>query len=86
MNAPLLELYFFEACPYCQKVLNVIEELNLKVTFKDIYGDINHMQKLMIITGKKTVPCLFIDGDPMHESSDIMNWLKENKDRLNKKG
>ncbi len=86
MKAPLLELYFFEACPYCQRVLKVIEELNLKVTYIDIYADINHMQKLMMITGKKTVPCLFIDGNPMHESADIMNWLRENKDRLNKKG
>jgi glutaredoxin len=86
MKAPLLELYFFDACPYCQRVLKVIDELNLKVTYIDIYDDINHMQKLMMITGKKTVPCLFIDGDPMHESADIMNWLRENKERLTKKG
>ena len=85
MKAPLLELYFFDACPYCQKVLKVIDELNLKITYIDIYDDVNYMQKLMMITGRKTVPCLFVDGAPMHESSDIINWLRENKDRLTKK-
>ncbi|WP_373454247.1 glutathione S-transferase N-terminal domain-containing protein [Halanaerobium congolense] len=27
---------------------------------------------------KRQVPCLFIDGEPLYESSDIINWLKSN--------
>ena len=84
MNAPLLELYYFDSCPYCQRVLKVISELNILVTYKDIYGDLNNVQKLLYITGKKTVPCLFIDGKPMFESLDIIDWLKSNQDTLNK--
>jgi glutaredoxin len=84
MQAPLLELYFFESCPYCQRVLNVIQKHNLKVTFLDIYENTNHMQKLMMITGKKTVPCLFIDGQPMFESLDIMAWMENNLAKLAK--
>jgi glutaredoxin 2 len=84
MKAPLLELYFFESCPYCQRVLRVINELKIRVIYKDIYDDTNNMAKLIHITGKKMVPCLFIDGNPMHESLDIMNWLNTNKEKLDK--
>lgn len=84
MKAPHLELYYFDSCPYCQRVLNVIENLNIKVEFKDIHASINEMQKLQYVTGRKTVPCLFINGQPMHESEDIMNWLKANAETLEK--
>ena len=82
MKAPLLEFYYFDSCPYCQRVLNIITELNILVIYKDIHGDINEMQKLFYVTGKKTVPCLFINGDPMHESLEIIAWLKSNQDTL----
>lgn len=84
MSAPQLDFYYFDACPYCQRVLNVIKKNNIKVDYKDIYQGTNHMQKLLLITGKKTVPCLFIDGDPMFESLDIMSWLEKNLDKLEK--
>jgi glutaredoxin 2 len=85
MSSPLLELYYFDACPYCQKVLKVINELNILVHYKDISKNSDDHKKLVTITGRQTVPCLFIDGKPMHESLDIMNWLKENSNTLIKK-
>lgn len=85
MKAPLLELYYFDSCPYCQRVLKVVDKLNLKVSLLDIYDNTNHMQKLMYITGRKTVPCLFINGEPMFESADIMAWLEKNQETLEKK-
>ncbi len=85
MKAPLLELYYFDSCPYCQRVLKVVDKLNLKVSLLDIYDNTNHMQKLMYITGRKTVPCLFINGEPMFESADIMAWLERNQETLEKK-
>lgn len=79
-----LDFYYFDACPYCQRVMKVINELKIKVNYKDIYADLNNMQKLVAITGRKTVPCLFIDGDPMHESADIIDWLRANESKLEK--
>ena len=84
MRSPELELYFFEECPYCQRVLAVIQKLNIKVTFSNIHNDINQMHKLHQITGRKTVPCLFINGEPMFESGDIKAWLEKNSDQLTK--
>lgn len=83
-NSPILDFYYFDACPYCQKVLRVINKHNIKVNFKDIYEDTNNLQKLTLITGRKTVPCLFIDGEPMHESNDINIWLEKNLNHLAK--
>ncbi|MFA6239009.1 MAG: glutathione S-transferase N-terminal domain-containing protein [Bacteriovorax sp.] len=84
MRAPALELYYFDSCPYCQRVLNVISDLKIKVEYKDIHEDMNEMHKLHYITGRKTVPCLFINGNPMHESEDIIQWLKSNSETLEK--
>lgn len=84
MKAPLLELYYFEECPYCQRVLNTIQELKILVTLENIHHDPNELQKLLYKTGRKTVPCLFIDGSPMHESLDIINWLISNQKNLDK--
>ncbi len=84
MKAPELDLYFFDACPYCQRVLKVINKHKIKVNYKDIYEDLNNLQKLTLITGTKMVPCLFIDGEPMHESLEINAWLEANLDKLTK--
>jgi glutaredoxin 2 len=81
---PQLDLYYFDACPYCQKVMNAIKKYNIKVDYKNIYENTNDLQKLIEITGRKTVPCLFIDGNPMHESSDIVAWLEKNSSVLAK--
>ena len=84
MKAPILDLYYFDACPYCQRVLKVIDKHHIKVNYIDIYDDLKNLQKLTAITGTKMVPCLFIDGDPMHESLDIIAWLEKNLVRLTK--
>ena len=79
-----LKLYYFETCPYCQIVLQVIDQLKLKVYLVDIHQGVDNRHYLFEKTGRYTVPCLFIDGSPMHESYDIINWLKNNQDRLDK--
>jgi glutaredoxin 2 len=84
MSAPELDLYYFDACPYCQRVLKIVSQHQIKVNYKDIYEDTNNLQKLIYFTGKKTTPCLFIDGNPMFESLDIVEWLEKNLDKLEK--
>ena len=73
MNAPKLELYKFDSCPFCQRVMQLIDSLGLKVEMKDIMSSPEDLQKLVGDTGRRTVPCLYIAGKPMFESSDIMN-------------
>ena len=77
MKEKKLELYYFEQCPYCQIVLSAmrITGLEEKVTLLDIHEDHKFKEKLIQVTGRGTVPCLFIDDKPMHESRDIADWL-----------
>jgi glutaredoxin len=77
MKEKKLELYYFEQCPYCQIVLSAMRVTGLeeKVTLLDIHEDHKFKEKLIQVTGRGTVPCLFIDDKPMHESRDIADWL-----------
>lgn len=84
MSAPKLDFYYFEACPYCQRVISVIKKHNILVNWMDIHKDPAHSKKLMADNGRTTVPCLYIDGKPMLESLDIMKWLESNLESLTK--
>ncbi len=72
-----LELYFFPECPYCQIVDQAIRSSGLedKVTYCNIRKNTQYKETLVNATGRSTVPCLFIDGKPMHESRDIAAWI-----------
>ena len=72
-----LELYFFPQCPYCQIVESALRVTGLEnnVVMYDIHDEPHKREELVKLTGRSTVPCLFIDGKPMHESKDIAAWL-----------
>ena len=74
-----LKLYYFPSCPFCQKVLNYLEDKDFEIEFKNIREDKEAKKELVEIGGKNQVPCLFIDGKPLYESDDIIEWLKEHQ-------
>ena len=84
MNEPDLNLYYFPSCPFCQYVLIKINELKLDIKYTNIHEDMDAREKLFNDTGRYTVPCLYIDGKPMHESSEIIDWLNSNQKILKK--
>lgn len=73
-----LELYYYPECPYCQKVLRAIDELGAAgvVVLRDIHADDDALRLLDAVGGKRQVPCLFINGVPLYESGDIVDWLR----------
>ena len=72
-----LELFKFDTCPFCRKVMNYIESTGrTDITFHDIRKDPDAARRLTETGGKSQVPCLFIDGEPLYESSDIIEWLE----------
>ncbi len=73
-----LVLYQFPECPYCQKVLKVIDELKVKVEMKNTRTSTKDREELIALNGKTQVPCLVIDSKPMLESDDIVHWLRKN--------
>jgi glutathione S-transferase len=81
----MLTLYFSPSCPFCQRVLQVAE--NLKITFdlKDITADDATRAELIEKGGKGQVPYL-VDTEKdvaMYESSDIIDYIRENKTASN---
>ena len=72
-----LELYMFDTCPFCRRVLNYIDESGrTDVELHNIHKSEADRQRLIEVGGVEQVPCLFIDGVPMYESLDIIDWLK----------
>lgn len=64
--------------------MKVINELKIQVNYCNTRKDSAHLNKLMKDTGLTQVPCLYIDGKPLFESLDIINWLRENQATLQK--
>lgn len=71
-----LVLYKFDSCPYCRRVQRVLDQLDLEVELRDTRENPEHRRALRQQTGRTQVPCLFIDGEPMFESADIVDWLQ----------
>lgn len=73
-----LELFMKPTCPYCIRVMNFMSENNITIPLRDIVADESAAETLVAIGGKRQVPCLFIDGKPLYESGDIIEWLRDN--------
>ena len=72
-----LELFKKDSCPYCQRVMSFIASSGRKdVIYLDIIESEEVASRLVEVGGKRQVPCLFIDGEPLYESMDIIDWLK----------
>lgn len=78
----ILVLYHMTDCPYCEKVLDYLKEIGKEISLKNVDEDPKAKEELVHLGGKASVPCLFIDGKPLYDSSDIIDWLKEKKDYI----
>lgn len=74
-----LKFYYMESCPYCKKVIRYMDKNNISVEMADICKDPKNQEDLVRIGGLDQVPMLLIDGKPLYESSDIIEWFKNNK-------
>ena len=75
-NPLTLTLYKFDGCYFCHRVISVIEELGVAVRYRDTRSEPEAYDELMQIGGKHQVPCLFINGAPLYESADIIDFLR----------
>jgi glutaredoxin len=71
-----LELYYLPTCPYCLKVLNFIEKNGILIELR-CTTEPGNREKLLEVGKKNQVPCLFIAGQPMYESEDIIAYLRK---------
>ena len=74
-------LYYYDMCPFCQRVLRALPNVNVQVEKRNVLKDQQHRKHQQKETGRTTVPCLLIKDDNgkenwMFESADIINYLK----------
>ena len=79
----LLELYEFEACPFCRRVREALSEFDLDVLVRPCpKGGTRFRPKVVELGGKALFPFL-VDpntGRAMYESADIVTYLRETYD------
>lgn len=74
----MLELFMLETCPYCKKVMDFMDEKNVKYT-KINTKDHDNAMKLMAIGGKDQVPFLYNPktDDKIYESDEIIEYVRK---------
>ena len=72
------ELYVLDGCPFCKKVLDYMDAHNIELPVVSITGNDEARARLERDGGKVQCPCLFIDGEPLYESGDIVDYLAKN--------
>ncbi|MGN0035227.1 MAG: glutaredoxin family protein [Coriobacteriales bacterium] len=76
---PELVLYKADWCPYCRRVLRFIDTSwkhdASRIAVRDIDSDPGAREQLARVGGREQVPCLFVDGEPLYESNDIIAYL-----------
>ncbi len=71
---PNITLYYKPTCPFCVKVLTYMEEQDIACEMRNTLEP-GVRDELISIGGKGQVPCLVIDGQPLYESNDIIQYL-----------
>lgn len=76
----MLTLYFKPTCPFCQRVIQMAENLNVKLEMKDITEDEAALAELIEKGGENQVPFLVDSekGASMYESNDIIEYIRDN--------
>lgn len=82
-----LSLYQSSLCPYCIRVNLELVRLGLPVERRDVLRNREHRETLLAGGGRTTVPCLLMRSESgeeiwMYESSDIIQWLRQNFETL----
>ena len=76
---PELKLYYKPTCGFCRKVVRFITDNQLPVELRNVRESSAIWEVFLAATNNYTqVPCLLIDGEPMYESDDIIEWLAAN--------
>jgi glutaredoxin len=69
-----LSLYYLPSCPYCLKVLRYMEQNGIVIDLRSTI-DSDNLDTLLAVGKKNQVPCLFINGEALYESDDIIKYL-----------
>jgi glutathione S-transferase len=72
-------LYRLQACPYCERVVRVLQELDVPYESRFVEPMHSDRDAVKRISGKRTVPAIVDDetGVTMSESANIVEYLQQ---------
>ena len=78
MSDPAMTLYRLQACPFCERVVRVLEEYDLDYDSRFVEPMHSDRDVVKRLTGKRTVPALVDDttGVTLTESANIVSYLE----------
>ncbi|SFR34005.1 glutathione S-transferase N-terminal domain-containing protein [Halogeometricum limi] len=74
----VITLYRLQACPYCERVVRVLKQLNLPYESRFVEPMHSDRDVVKRISGKRTVPAIVDEntGVTMSESANIVDYLQ----------
>jgi glutathione S-transferase len=78
MSDPAITLYRLQACPFCERVVRVLDEYGLDYDSRFVEPMHSDRDVVKRLTGKRTVPALVDDntGVTLTESANIVSYLE----------
>ncbi|WP_435184807.1 glutathione S-transferase N-terminal domain-containing protein [Halobellus sp. EA9] len=77
-SEPQITLYRLQACPYCERVVRVLNELDL--SYRSRFIEPMHSERNVVkrVSGKRSVPAIVDEntGVTMSESANIVEYLE----------
>ena len=77
-DEPTFTLYRLQACPYCERVVRVLDELG--IDYRSRFVEPMHSERTAVkrLTGARTVPAIVDEhtGVTMAESANIVDYLE----------
>lgn len=68
-----IEIYTKEWCPYCAKAKALLKSKGLSYRELDVTSDEQRQQEMVARSGRRTVPQIFLDGQPLGGYDDLAN-------------
>ncbi|MFQ3319411.1 MAG: glutathione S-transferase [Natronomonas sp.] len=79
MTEPQITLYRLQACPFCERVVRVLNDLDLD--YKSRFVEARHSRRDIVkrLTGARTAPAIVDErtGVTMSESANIVKYLEK---------
>ena len=60
-----IQIYSTQQCPYCLRTKALLQAKGLPYEEIDVSADIDVMQEMVQRSGNRSVPQIFIDGEPV---------------------
>jgi len=77
-STPPITLYRLQACPFCERVVHTLQELDVPYTSRFVEARHSRRDVVERQTGARTVPAIVDDstGVTMSESANIVEYLR----------